>query len=345
MSAKPPPGLPDPTPIFQLATGYWASATLLAANDLGLFRILAATPTGATIEEVAAALAADPRGTELLLQACGGLGLVRLTADKFALTPVAAAYLVPGQPGYLGSALRWSRDQYAAWGQLAAATRTGKPAVDPAAHLGDDPAQTRAFVLGMHERAQGVARGVVPFIDLRGCHSLLDVGGGPGTYAVLLAQQYPQLHVTVLDLDAIIAVAQDRVEHDLAAQPALLERLQFQPGDATSGEYGGEHYDAVLFSGVLHQMNPATCQLMLDGAHRALKPHQRVFISDLMLDAGKTQPVFAALFSLQMLLTTDDGAVFSVPECEQWLRTAQFTDLQARPLPPPLPYTVISAQK
>ncbi len=326
-------GPPDPGKIFALATGYWPSATLLAANELGLFTALAGGEK--TAAAVASQLGTDARATAMLLDACCGLNLLTKQHDQYQLTPTAAAFLVPGRPGYLGSALRWSADQYSAWGKLADAMRTGRPVVDPAQHLGADPRQTRAFVLGMHERAQGVARGVVPFINLEGCRTLLDVGGGPGTYSVLLAQKYPGLRATVLDLPGIVATAKELIN---------LPSVTIQSGDATTGDYGTAQYDAVLFSGVLHQMDSPTIQRMLAGAHRALVPGGRVIISDMMLEAGQTQPVFSTLFSLQMLLTTRDGAVFSTENCATWLKTAGFAEIQIRPLPPPLPYTVVSAK-
>src|SRR5438874_1484616 len=109
MTEKP----PDPTAIMQLATGYWSSATLLAANDLHLFA---------------------------------------------------------------------------------------------------DPEATCRFVLGMHNRIQGVARGLLPFLDFSGARRLLDVGGGPGTFAVLLAQKYPDLQVTVLDLPEVVSIARELIQ-------------------------------------------------------------------------------------------------------------------------------------
>ncbi|HXG25159.1 MAG TPA: methyltransferase [Chthonomonadales bacterium] len=328
----------DPTPIFQLATGYWASAALLGANEIGLFGALA---DGAkTARQIAEALGSDLRATEMLLNACAGLDLVLKQGDAYALTPVADAFLVPGRPSYLGSALRWAQDQYTAWGELPTSVRNGRPAVDPGRHLGGDPQQTRRFVLAMHERAQGVARGVVPFFKLEGCRMLLDVGGGPGTYAVLLAQQYPALHTTVLDLPEVVAIAQE-----LIAQVGLSERVTVRVGDATQADYGEAQYDAVLFSGVLHQMSVATIRRMFAGAHRALLVGGRVIVSDIMLDATKTQPSFAALFSLQMLLTTHEGGVFSAAECAGWLEAAGFEEVWTQHLPPPLPYTIITGSK
>jgi SAM-dependent methyltransferase len=337
-----PTNQPDPTAIMALATGYWNSATLLAANELGLFGALAAGPLSAPA--VAAHLHTGPRATAILLDACVALGLLTKQEPAgeptYANTPATAAFLVPGSPGNLGGAIRWGADQYGAWGRLAQAVRADAPAVPPADHLGADPEQTRTFVLGMHNRALGVARGVIHFLDCTGVHRLLDVGGGPGTYSTLLAARYPELHATVLDLPGIVAVAQE-----LIAQSDVRERVQVLVGDATTGDYGTESYDGILFSGVLHQMSPTTIRRMFAGAWRALIPGGRIVVSDMMLDATKTQPTFATLFSLQMLLTSAEGAVFSAAECEAWLTVTGFADVNVRPLPPPLPYVVVSASK
>ena len=328
----------DPSAIMQLATGYWASAVLLAANELGVFKALVHGAQPAP--DIADGLRVDAQALARLLDACCGLNLLAKQGDNYILPSVSAAYLVPGEPAYLGNALRWARDQYSGWGRLADSVRTGSPAVEPEKHLGGDPAETRTFVLGMHDRAMGVARGVVRHLDLEGCDNLLDVGGGPGTYSILLAGHYPNLRATVLDLPGVIAVADE-----LIAEQGLQDRVDTRAGDATFGDYGENRYDAILFSGVLHQMAPATIERMFAAAHRALKSGGRVLVSDIMADATKTQPVFAALFSLQMLLSSREGGVFAVESCEAWLEEAGFHSVTVERIPPPLPYTVVTARK
>ncbi len=333
---------PDPGAIMRLATGYWDSMALLTANELNLFGALADGPL--SVREVAARLQAEVRAASMLLDACAGLGLLikelREPEPIYANTPETAAYLVPGRPGYLGDALRWSTEQYSVWGQLALAVKTGGPVVPPATHLGADPQRTRTFVLGMHSRAHGTARGVLPFLDFTGVRELLDVGGGPGTYSMLIAQKYPQMRVTVLDLPAVVEIAAE-----LIAQAGLADRVRTQAGDAVAVDYGVEAFDGTLFSGVLHQMSAATVQEMLAKARRALKPGGRLVISDIMLDNTKAQPPFAALFSLQMLLTSEAGAVFSAEECGRWLKEAGFANVTIHRLPPPLPYFVINGNR
>ena len=114
---------------------------------------------------------------------------------------------------------------------------------------------------------------------------------------------------------------------------------------ATLAEYGDSYYDAVLFSGVLHQMSAETIRRMLAGAYRALIPVGQVFVSDIMVDATRTQPSFSALFSLQMLLTSNGGGTFAAEECQQWLMDAGFRDVEIHRLPEPLPYTILSGHR
>jgi protein-L-isoaspartate O-methyltransferase len=325
----------DPSALYQIAVGYWTSTVLLSANELGVFGAVA---DGAeTAEEVASALRVNGRATTMLLDACASLELLVKRGGRYHLAPL-AEFLVPGRPGSLHRALHWLWQQYAHWGRLTDAVRSGAPVTRPELHLGADPEQTRAFVLAMHDRALGVARGVVPFLDLSGCQSLLDVGGGPGTYAALLAEAYPALVVTVLDLPGICTVARELLDGSPAAA-----RIELHSGDATHGEYGCERYDAVLFSGVLHQMAPDTIRRMLAASHRALRPGGRALICDLMLDTTRTRPVFSALFSLQMLLTSQEGAAFPVDDCQGWLLEAGFARAEAVRLPSP--YTLIRAEK
>ncbi len=334
---------PNPSRIMDLATGYWGSAALLAAVQLQVFDLMADGPQ--TADWLASCLGCNARALGTLLEALVSLGLLHRYASpsssdpaQFGNTPDSASFLVNSSPAFIGSAILWSAGQYTAWGNLAATVKIGEPAVDPAQHLGDNESTTRTFVIGMNNRAKGVARGVVGFLDLKGCSKLLDVGGGCGAYSVLLAERNPGLMATVLDLPGIIDVTRDLVSRSPVASQILL-----RPGDATKDVYGWDEFDAVLFSGVLHQMKPDTIRTMLSNARTALRPGGRVIICDVMLEPDRTGPVFSALFSLQMLLTSAEGAVFSRAECAGWLTELGFENINTVVLPAPLPYTVITA--
>lgn len=330
---------PDPGSIMKLATGYWASATLLAANELGVFAAIASGADSA--ESIAGIAQANPGALMRLLDACCGLDLLVKQGERYLMPPAAATFLTPGMPGYLGSGLKWAWEQFSAWSKLADSVRSGQPAVDPGSHLGENEELTRDFVMAMHERAAGLASGVVEFIRIdESAERLLDVGGGAGTYATLLAKKHRNLHVTMLDLPGITAVASE-----LIANVGMSDKVQVLPGDATESDYGESYYDVVLFSGVLHQMSPSTIGRMLRGGFRALVDGGAVYVSDIMLDATRTQPVFSALFSLQMLLTSNEGSTFAAEDCHSWLMDSGFRDVEIHRLPEPLPYTILSARK
>ncbi len=327
----------SPSRIMQLATGYWDSAALLAANELQLFDAIG--QSAISVEDLIIKLNADLRGLCMILDACVGLGLLMKDNDgRYSNSPEALAFLVKGSPAYLGDALRWSADQYPLWGKLADSVQAGTPAEEPSIHLGDDPDQTRTFVMAMHNRAMGIARVVSEFINLKGATSLLDVGGGPGTYSVLLAQKYPDLKVTILELPAVAAIA-----NELISASGLQDRVATINGSAVEDQFGESEYDSILISGVLHQMASSTIQNIFVKARLALKPGGKIFISDVMLNSDKTQPVFSTLFSLQMLLTSNAGAVFSVDECSRWLELAGFHNIESQKLPEPLPYVLVVA--
>lgn len=328
----------NPSRIVEMASAFYESCVLFAASDLGIFECLGKAQD-CTAEDVAANCSLDPRGARLLLNACAALQLVRKEGDRYSNTPESEAFLVPGSPSYLGGAIRYNRDVYPAWGRLPELVRNGQPVERPESHLGDDPERTRTFVMAMHGRAMGIGRAVVPQLKLDNCRSLLDVGGGPGTYSVLLAQANPQLSCTVLDLPEVVKVADD-----LIREQKMQERVRTLPGDYHTTPFPPGQ-DAVIFFGVLHQEAPDAIRGLMARAYEALAPGGKVYVLDMMTDATHTQPVFSALFAVNMALTAQHGWVFSDTELKSWMEEAGFADFQCRPLPPPMPHWLACAAK
>lgn len=329
--------MPDPRRIMQLASAFYDSQVLFVTSDTGIFGYLAEHPE-ATADDVARDLQLAPRGARLLLDAAVAIDLLEKHGDHYRNTQDSAQFLVPGQPGDLSRAIRYNRDVYQAWGQLGTFVRSGLPVERPALHLGDDPERTRTFVMAMHGRALGIGQLVVPMLDLQDCRQVLDVGGGPGTYSVLLAQRYPHLHATVLDLPGVAAVATE-----LIAAQGLAERVRTLPGDYHSEPFPAGN-DAVLLFGMLHQESPDSIRDLLHRAAASLSDHGRIYILDMMTDESHTQPPFSALFGLNMALTTDHGWVFSDAELSDWCAEAGLDHVEIQPLPPPMPHWLAIAQ-
>lgn len=319
-----------------MASAFYDSCVLFTATDLGVFTCLAQTGQ-AGLDTLAARLNANPRGLRLLLDACAALGLLIKTGETYDNSPTSDAYLVAGRPGDLSQAIRYNRDVYAAWGHLRELALTGQPVEAPSLHLGEDADRTRTFVLSMHHRALAIGRALIPMLALAGRRRLLDLAGGPGTYAVLCAQANPALHCTVLDLPAVASIA-----NGLIREQGLHERVQTLPGDYHHTPFP-DNQDVVTIFGALHQESPAAIIDILKRARASLVPGGTIHIMDLMTDATHTQPKFSALFAVNMALTTHNGWVFSSAELTDWLTQAGFLNVSIQPLPPPMPHWLATA--
>ncbi|MDX9787343.1 MAG: methyltransferase [Desulfobacterales bacterium] len=328
----------NPSRILELASVFYDSCVLFTASDLGIFSKLSEL-NSATADTLAKALSLNPRGTRLIMDGCVAVGLLEKTGELYQNSSLSNTFLVPGKPGDLSEAIRYNRDVYAAWGNLAQLVKTGNPVEKPQLHLGTNESRTRTFVLSMHARALWMGRALIPLMNLKDRKRLLDVGGGPGTFSVLLAQTYPNLDCTVLDLPDIVKIAEELIELQ-----RMSRRVHTLPGDYHTSAFPGNN-DVVNILGVLHQESPESIQQILKKAHDALIPGGLIHVLDVMTDATHTSPKFSALFAVNMALTTDNGWVFSDLELKKWLTDAGFVQIAVQTLPAPMPHWLVSARK
>jgi SAM-dependent methyltransferase len=308
--------------LMQLTLGYWRSQVLFAATRLGVFDALAAGPR--TAEQVASQCAAAPDHMGRLLQACVALELVERDGGGYRNAPLAARFLVSGSDQYLGSWVRFMGDFYRPWGGLADAVRSGHPVEDGFARLAAGQEYTRHIILAMHEYAMGPGREVVGRLALPGRQRLLDVGGGAGSYSILLARTNPELHAVVFDLPSVVGITQEVV-----AQHGLGDRITTQAGNYLQDDLG-TGFDVVLLSNMLHQEDPATCRRLLARAAGALVDGGTLIVQLSFLNRDRTGPVWAVLQSLQLLLSYEGGRAYTTDDILEMLPGAGFGHAEVR---------------
>lgn len=330
--------VPNPIGIMKTASAFYESCTLFAACDSGVFKALHSLKQ-ADVDTISRHCVISEKGARLLLNACVALGLIEKEGNQYRNTKASEFYLVPGSLGDLTGAIKYNQDVYTAWGKLNEFVKTGRPVEKPSIHLGEDKDRTRNFVLSMHGRALGIGKALVPQLDLSGCKNILDVGGGPGTYSVLIAGAWPDIECRVMDLAPVTAIADELIK-----EQGMSDRVRTMSGDFRTHDFG-KNNDAVLFLGVLHQESPASIGALLEKAFSSLRPGGIVYIMDMMTDETYTRPVFSALFALNMALTAKDGWVFSETDLSIQLTEAGFTNIDIAPLPPPMPHWLARAVK
>ena len=319
--------------IVDLASAYYGSAVLFAALDVGVF---AAVEKSGKLADIASYCQSSVRGMRLLLDACVAEGLLGKNGDEYFNTPSSRMALVPGGKADLTRAIRYNRDVYPAWGKLKEFVLSGNPVEKPEIHLGEDTERTKDFAASMFSRAFGIGRGVVPMMELKG--RVLDLAGGPGAYAILMAKANENISVVTMDLPAISGEAEKYVE-----QHGLKSRIECRKGDYHVDEYEESSYDVVTIFGALHQESPNDIVDILKRAHKALKKGGKIYILDMMTDATHCNPTFSALFAVNMALTTENGWVFSYDELSSYLSEAGFSGFSVTNVPPPMPHALASA--
>ena len=304
--------------LIHTALGYWRAQVLLAANELLVFDVLSEGPR--TAQEVAARCGSSPDYTERLLNACVATQLLKKDREHFANLRIAESFLVKGRPGYMGNWIRLMSAWYAPWGKLSEAVREGRPVEEPIRHLGEDEDYTRDFILAMHDYAMGPGRAIVEHADLSGCRKLLDLGGGAGSYSILLAQEHGELRSVVFDLPGVVEIAREVI-----AEHGLSERVTVQGGDYLADDVGAG-YDAILLSNMLHQEDRENCLALLRKAREALVDGGTLIVQAVFLNSAKDGPVWATLQSLLLLLLYQGGRTYSLDETLELLVEAGFHD-------------------
>ncbi|MEK7341449.1 MAG: methyltransferase dimerization domain-containing protein, partial [Candidatus Binatota bacterium] len=131
----------------RLSSGHAEARIVQVAVSLGLFDLFKDTELDAV--SVAASIQAEPRATDLLLNALTALGLLRKNNHFFSLSEVAAAYLVRSSAKFLGDMILFESSLWDCWGDLEKTVRTGKAARVPDMYQGDAQA-TERFIRAMH---------------------------------------------------------------------------------------------------------------------------------------------------------------------------------------------------
>ncbi len=321
--------------LMSLATGYWGSAALIAAIELRVFEAIA--DGHSTTDDIARHCGCSRPHMEDLLRALEALGLLIRDHTNWCPPEALLPFLRPDSPRSLLPALAMNRDLFPLWSRLADTIRTGRPPSGAADHLGADPERTRRFVLAMHSRAMALADRMLPLLDPGPVSTLLDVAAGPGTFSRLLAERYVTLRATLADLPPVIAIARELHTNSPAAS-----RLAFMSADYRRHTEWGGPYEAILFCGALHQETPDTARDLFDRLSRHVTANGRLIVVDLMREDGPTHPM-AALFSLNMRLTSPHGHVWSVADAANVLERAGWI-VTGRLGSPTLPYWRIEAR-
>jgi len=328
----------DPTPIFELYRGNYASELLVAAvAHFELFARLADDPLPPA--DLRDALKLHERPFVVLLTALRAMDLLSLNhASRVELTPLAREHLLPGGEFYVGDYLGLSAESPGVQAMIERLVTNL-----PQGHQPDEPgvgfiyrddlpsamesaASARHFTLALAGRAKNVAPVLAERAALDDARLLVDVGGGTGIYSIACLQRYPHLRAIVWDRPEVLKVAEE-----MAAEYGVSDRLELAPGDMFADPVPAGA-DALLLSNILHDWDEDECQTLVERCAQALAPGGRLLVHDVYLNDALDGPLPIALYSAALFSFTR-GRAYSAAEYRGWLSAA---GLQPGPVVPTL---------
>jgi ubiquinone/menaquinone biosynthesis C-methylase UbiE len=314
------------TRIVEMVMGYRSAKILLVGANMGVFDLLAKDRQGLPV--LCRSLRTNPRATEILLDALVSLGFLKKQGRTYGNTPLSDRYLVEGRPEYLGNNLNYQEILWEAWSCLGQVVRRGHADCSRLNYwFSQHKTFPREYILAMHNIAEKPAAELAQVVSLPEAKTLLDVGAGSGTFSLALLKANPNLKATLLDLPSTL-----RIARDLVARHPLGSRVNYVSGNYKKVSFGHALYDVILMSHITHNEGEKVNRQLMGKARQALRPGGKLIIHDFMVDATKTTPLFGALFSVHMLVYTQEGRTYSRAEYEVSLRQAGFINVRHHPI-------------
>ena len=286
-------------------------------EQAGIFAALAREPMPTA--ELAARTPLSDSGLAALLPILASLGLTRRAADgALRLTPLAREYLLAGSPYYVGTGLYWDCHEPIPSHYLA---EPGAAAPPPAPRW---PAAVRVAVPHSRNFAPSVAAARSGAFDR--VRHLVDVGGGSGVFAIPMALDHPDAHVTLVDLPDAIPAARDSL-----AKYGLADRIALVGMDMFRDEWSFGFCDGMFFGNVFHASGDDACRALAQNCFASLAPGGIVGVHEVVFDDGKDGPLLAALWNANMIARRREARQRTVAEIVALLESAGFGDCLAMP--------------
>jgi SAM-dependent methyltransferase len=305
----------------------WQEAVVLGcAKREGLLEAVADRSRSA--DEVANQLGVSSRAVYALLSSLAELDVLAENDNRYRLLEEHRGPLLDrSHPDYAGALIVHRFELIRKWGRVPEILKTGSPIDD---EPGQGPEGKETFIYSMRRLAKPGVGAVAELLLSRLPENphILDIGGGPGTYAETFVEGGAQ--VTVFDLPEVVELMREHL--DAAGIAAV-------GGDFNEGLPEGP-FDAAYLGSVSHIYGPEENLALIKRVARILSPGGLIAIRDFVrgLSTG------AALFGVNMLVNTKSGNTYSEEEYRGWLGAAGFEKVEVLPIPDRDSHFILSRQ-
>ncbi len=303
----------DVEALLTLGISYQAGRVLCGSVKLGLFDELERKDLSATV--LARRLAVSRQALLRILRVLVSMKLLKKTARGYRNTPIANRYLCTTAQYYLGDVLRHCESLSDQWSHLEKALKTDSMVPPSSKRLKDYHGQLKLFLRAMDALGRIKSELMLTKVAIGQCGTMLDIGGGIGTYSVSFARANRKLHSTVYDLEPVIAHARPYI-----AMSGMHKRITAVAGECVHDVLPQGPFDLVLISNLLHVYNRSDCKKIIRKAVKRLAPQGTLIIHDYIFGHGDALAV--ALFDMTMFVGTPQGRCHERSDVAGWMQSA-----------------------
>ncbi len=305
-------GIPNPDEIISKCKGFQESRILLTSIELKIFTLIDSHLL--TADEIAKKIDSHIEPLERLLNALVALGYLGKVKGKFYNSQHSVKYLNENSPEFIASLKHYS-NMWKNWSELTSKIKK----VDNSEDFSE------SFIAAMHYRAGKQADIIPHLLNLSEVKRIIDIGGGSGIFSMGILKYLPGAEAVLLDLPHIIPIAQKYIE-----QEGFSSKFSFIPGNYLIADFGSG-YDLAILSAILHINSYEENEELIGKTYDSLNSGGQIVINEFIIDENGTEPLSAAIFSLNMLVGTDKGKTYKFSEINAWLENAHFKGIELKP--------------
>lgn len=288
--------------VFQLCTGYMASACVQVAAKLKIADLLA--DGSKPVQQLASAAGANEDRLYRVLRVLASLGVFAETSPRtFALTS-AAEPLRSDVPDSIRNMVLWisSPFHFRTYAEILHSVKTGEITADHVygkpvfEYLPEHPELSELFNNAMTCMSQMVTPALLEAYDFAGIHTLMDVAGGHGALLRAILNKYPEMRGILIDMDHVIEGAKQ-----LPETRGLANRCEFRSADFFAEVPTGA--DAIIMKHIIHDWDDDKAVLILKNCRKALagKPNAKILLVESVLPEGN-EPHLGKFIDLEMFV-------------------------------------------
>jgi predicted O-methyltransferase YrrM len=135
----------------------------------------------------------------------------------------------------------------------------------------------------MAETTKATVKHIIPAVDLSGVTTVMDVGGGDGSFALELARANPHVSATCFDRPEVRTMAEANI-----AKSGLADRVGLLSGSFLESVPAG--FEAITLKHILHDWDDEHCLVILRNCRSALNAGAKLFVFDAIIE--KTSPAY-----------------------------------------------------